>query len=92
MLFSVFQGTLSVNGDPNELGGDISLRIQEKNPPVALAPGTKNITLLRPLDREERLGPSSVYVNVRCDRRHTADPVSVVYYNIYNTMNDIRSY
>ncbi|CAH2099381.1 unnamed protein product [Euphydryas editha] len=71
-------GTLSVNGDPNELSGDISLRIQEKKPPVALAPGTKNLTLLRPLDREERLGPSSVYVNVRCDRRHTADPSFVI--------------
>ncbi|XP_026484350.2 protocadherin-like wing polarity protein stan [Vanessa tameamea] len=71
-------GTLSVNGDPNDLNGDISLRIQEKNPPIALAPGTKNLTLLRVLDREERLGPSSVYVNVRCDRRHTADPSFVV--------------
>ncbi|XP_046974937.1 protocadherin-like wing polarity protein stan isoform X2 [Vanessa cardui] len=71
-------GTLSVNGDPNDLNGDISLRIQEKNPPIALVPGTKNLTLLRELDREERLGPSSVYVNVRCDRRHTADPSFVV--------------
>ncbi|XP_047534082.1 protocadherin-16 [Vanessa atalanta] len=71
-------GTLSVNGDPNDLNGDISLRIQEKNPPIALAPGTKNLTLLRVLDREERLGPSSVYVNVRCDRRHTADPSFVI--------------
>ncbi|XP_050352850.1 protocadherin-16 [Nymphalis io] len=71
-------GTLSVNGDPNELNGDISLRIQEKNAPVALASGTKNLTLLRLLDREERLGPSSVYVNVRCDRRHTADPSFVI--------------
>lgn len=65
-----------MNGDPSEVGGDISLHIQEKNAPVELAAGSKNITLRRALDREEKAGPSSVYVNVRCDRRHTADPVS----------------
>ncbi|XP_045760272.1 protocadherin-16 [Maniola jurtina] len=71
-------GTLSVNGDPSAVGGDISLHIQEKNPAVELAAGSKNITLRRALDREEKLGPSSVYVNVRCDRRHTADPSFVI--------------
>ncbi|XP_039765340.1 protocadherin-16-like [Pararge aegeria] len=71
-------GTLSVNGDPSAVGGDISLHIQEKNAAVELAAGSKNITLRRALDREEKLGPSSVYVNVRCDRRHTADPSFVV--------------
>ncbi|XP_072935497.1 protocadherin-16 [Epargyreus clarus] len=71
-------GTLSVNGDPREQGGNISLSLQEKNAAVGIAPGSKNLTLLRALDREERLGPSSVYVNVRCDRRHTADPSFVI--------------
>ncbi|CAH0723035.1 unnamed protein product, partial [Brenthis ino] len=71
-------GTLSVNGDPNELSGDILLSIQEKNPAVALVAGSKNMTLTRALDREEQIGPSSVYVNVRCDRRHTSDPSFVI--------------
>ncbi|CAK1541368.1 unnamed protein product [Leptosia nina] len=71
-------GTLSVNGDPNEESGNISLKLQERGAAVGIAPGTKNITLLRVLDREEKLGPSSVYVNVRCDRRHTADPSFVI--------------
>ncbi|CAG9576339.1 unnamed protein product [Danaus chrysippus] len=70
-------GTLSVNGDPSD-EGDISLRVQERKPAVALVPGSKNLTLTRALDREERTGPSSVYVNVRCDRRHTTDPSFVI--------------
>ncbi|XP_045515064.1 protocadherin-like wing polarity protein stan isoform X1 [Pieris brassicae] len=71
-------GTLSVNGDPEDESGNISLKLQERGAAVGIAPGTKNLTLLRVLDREEKLGPSSVYVNVRCDRRHTADPSFVI--------------
>lgn len=67
---------MSVNGDPSEDQGDITLRLQEKGAAVGIAPGTKNLTLLRALDREEKKGPSNVYVNVRCDRRRTTDPVS----------------
>ncbi|XP_048481685.1 protocadherin-16 [Plutella xylostella] len=70
-------GTLSVNGDAS-VNGDITLRLQERNAAVALAPHSKNLTLTRALDREERLGPSSVYVNVRCDRRRTTDPSFVI--------------
>ncbi|KAG6443970.1 hypothetical protein O3G_MSEX003096 [Manduca sexta] len=71
-------GTLSVNGDPSEDHGDITLRLQERGAAVGIAPGSKNITLLRALDREEKKGPSNVYVNVRCDRRHTTDPSFVI--------------
>ncbi|KAF9795849.1 hypothetical protein SFRURICE_006952, partial [Spodoptera frugiperda] len=71
-------GTLSVNGDPAEEQGDISLRLQEKGAAVGIAAGTKNLTLLRALDREERRGPSNVYVNVRCDRRRTTDPSFII--------------
>lgn len=56
--------------------GDVTLRVQEKGAAVGLAPGSKNVTLLRALDREEKQGPSNVYVNVRCDRRRTTDPVT----------------
>ncbi|XP_053601681.1 protocadherin-16 isoform X2 [Plodia interpunctella] len=71
-------GTLSVNGDPSEAQGDITLRLQERGAAVGIAAGTKNLTLLRALDREERQGPSNVYVNVRCDRRHTSDPSFII--------------
>lgn len=79
-------GTLSVNGDPAEEQGDISLRLQEKGAAVGIAAGTKNLTLLRALDREERRGPSNVYVNVRCDRRRTTDPVSYVQLFCYTNL------
>ncbi|KAJ8735160.1 hypothetical protein PYW08_014410 [Mythimna loreyi] len=71
-------GTLSVNGDPSEEQGDITLRLQEKGAAVGIAPGSKNLTLLRALDREEKKGPSNVYVNVRCDRRRTTDPSFII--------------
>ncbi|XP_075979643.1 protocadherin Fat 4-like Cad96Ca isoform X2 [Anticarsia gemmatalis] len=71
-------GTLSVNGDPGEEQGDITLRLQEKGAAVGILPGTKNLTLLRALDREEKRGPSNVYVNVRCDRRRTTDPSFII--------------
>lgn len=71
-------GTLSVNGDPSEEDGNISLKLQEKDAALGIAPGTKNLTLLRALDREEKRGPSNVYVNVRCDRRRTTDPVGIL--------------
>ncbi|XP_026726714.1 protocadherin-16, partial [Trichoplusia ni] len=71
-------GSLSVNGDPSEEQGDITLRLQEKGAAVGIAPGTKNLTLLRALDREEQRGPSNVYVNVRCDRRRTTDPSFII--------------
>ncbi|KAL4720019.1 hypothetical protein ACJJTC_013842, partial [Scirpophaga incertulas] len=67
-------GTLSVNGDASE-AGDISLRLQESAAAVGVAPRSKNLTLLRPLDREEVTGPAGAYVNVRCDRRRSTDPV-----------------
>ncbi|KAM3957112.1 LOW QUALITY PROTEIN: protocadherin Fat 4-like Cad96Ca [Aphomia sociella] len=70
-------GTLSVNGDPSATG-DITLRVQERDAGVGVAPGSKNLTLLRALDREQRRGPASVYVNVRCERRRTADPSFVI--------------
>lgn len=40
-----------------------------------IAPGTKDLILITPLDKEGHRGPASVYVNVICDRRKTNDPV-----------------
>lgn len=68
-------GVLGVVGDPSSQG-DIVLSLQELDSPVAFLPYTKNLTLVRPLDKEGIDGPASVYVNVICDRRqHTLDPV-----------------
>lgn len=70
-------GTLTINGNPRlDNLGNISLSIRERDAPVSIAPGTKNLVLNVALDREGKTGPSSVYVNVICVRRHTTDPVS----------------
>ncbi|GAB0090676.1 hypothetical protein DMENIID0001_054270 [Sergentomyia squamirostris] len=72
-------GKLRINGDPNGDLGDIKLSLRERDSPVAIAPGSKDIILVTPLDKEGVRGPSSVYINVICDRRHSNDPVSLIY-------------
>lgn len=69
-------GTLRINGNPDADLGDINLSLREKGSAVEIATGTKNLVLITPLDKEGITGPSSVYVNVICDRRHSSDPVS----------------
>lgn len=68
---------MGIHGDPHEQIGNIALSLKEVDSPVRIAPGSKNLTLARPLDKEGVLGPSSVYVNVICDRKRTSDPVSI---------------
>ncbi|XP_021935515.1 protocadherin Fat 2 [Zootermopsis nevadensis] len=75
-------GTLRIYGDPSDRGGNIVLRLKELDSPVRIVPGTKNLTLTRRLDKEGVDGPSSVYVNVICDRKRTADPGFVIPVNI----------
>lgn len=70
-------GVLGVLGDPGPQG-DVELRLQELDSPVAFAAYSKNLTLVRPLDKEGVDGPASVYVNVICERKHTLDPVSSI--------------
>lgn len=67
-------GVLGVVGDPSSQG-DIVLSLQELDSPVAFLPYSKNLTLVRPLDKEGIDGPASVYVNVICDKQHTLDPL-----------------
>ncbi|XP_065333277.1 cadherin EGF LAG seven-pass G-type receptor 1 isoform X1 [Cloeon dipterum] len=75
-------GSVRVFGDPSERG-DISLRLKETDSPVQIAPGTNNLTLTRQLDKEGIEGPSSVYVNVVCDRKRApGDPSFVIPVNI----------
>nr|XP_033333773.1 protocadherin Fat 4 [Megalopta genalis] len=74
-------GVLGVLGDPSPQG-DIELRLQEIDSPVAFAAYSKNLSLVRPLDKEGVDGPASVYVNVICERKHTLDPGFVIPVNI----------
>lgn len=69
-------GKLRINGNPHIEKGDINLTLREREAPVKIPPGTKNIVLIAPLDKEGIKGSSSIYVDVICDRRHSTDPVS----------------
>lgn len=70
--------TLAIHGDTDVERGNISLSLRERDSPITIARGTKNLILEKALDREGKTGPSSVYVNVICDRRHSSDPVSML--------------
>lgn len=99
----LFVGLLKINGDTSE-NGNINLSLKEIDSPIAILPGTKELSLTKLLDKEVRTvpyikicilkqklyfihvyelclqgisGPSSVYVNIICERKHTADPVSI---------------
>ncbi|XP_034941615.1 protocadherin-8 isoform X2 [Chelonus insularis] len=74
-------GVLGVIGDPS-IDGDIELRLQERDSPVTILPHSRNLTLVKVLDKEGIDGPASVYINVICERRHTLDPGFVIPVNI----------
>lgn len=69
-------GKLRINGNPSVDNGDIKLSLRERDSPVQIAVGSKDLVLKTALDKEGLHGPASVYVNVICDRRHSTDPVS----------------
>ncbi|XP_048521260.1 protocadherin-23 [Dendroctonus ponderosae] len=66
-------GRVRVVGDPRPAVGSIALRLKESDSPIGIAPGSKNLTLKRPLDKEGIDGPSSVFVTLVCDRLETLD-------------------
>lgn len=77
MIYFNFSGVLKIHGDPSEQFGDITLRLHRPDSPVKIAKGSKNLTLASQLDKEGIIGPSSVYVNILCERRGlSSDPVS----------------
>ncbi|ALC46902.1 Cad96Cb [Drosophila busckii] len=82
-------GKLRINGDPNADTGDINLSLREKNAPVEIVPGSKDLALSVELDKEGLRGPSSIYVNVICIRRRSTDPSFVIPVNVRVTdVND----
>ncbi|XP_044586993.1 protocadherin Fat 4 [Cotesia glomerata] len=74
-------GVLGVLGDPS-ISGDIELRLQEHDSPVTILPNSRNLTLVKALDKEGIDGPASVYITVICERRHTLDPAFPIPVNI----------
>ncbi|XP_075236204.1 protocadherin Fat 4-like Cad96Ca [Lycorma delicatula] len=74
-------GTVRIIGDPSERG-NIELRLKEVDSPIVISPGTSNLTLTRKLDKEGIEGPSSVYINIICDRKRTTVPGFVIPINI----------
>ncbi|XP_037943093.1 protocadherin Fat 1-like, partial [Teleopsis dalmanni] len=75
-------GKLRINGDPDVENGDINLSLREKDAPVEIVPGTKDLSLAVELDKEGLRGPSSIYVNIICLRRHSTDPSFVIPVNV----------
>lgn len=76
-----FIGQIRVHGDPRP-GGTIALYLRETDSPIIITSGTKNLTLRSRLDKEGIDGPSSVLINLICERLHTLDPVFVIPINV----------
>lgn len=76
-----FIGQIRVHGDPRP-GGTIGLYLREIDSPIVITSGTKNLTLRSRLDKEGVDGPSSVLINLICERLHTLDPGFVIPINI----------
>ncbi|KAI9579771.1 hypothetical protein GQX74_000559 [Glossina fuscipes] len=75
-------GKLRINGDPDIDNGDINLTLREKDASLEIVAGTKELALTVELDKEGVKGPSSIYVNVICLRRHSTDPSFVIPVNV----------
>ncbi|BES97298.1 CA [Nesidiocoris tenuis] len=69
-----FIGTLHVNGDAGPRG-NIELRLEEIDSPILIEPGTKNLTLVKRLDKEGEVGVSSVYIHVLCTPKGSTDSI-----------------
>ncbi|KAL1455219.1 hypothetical protein WDU94_009330 [Cyamophila willieti] len=74
-------GKLHILGDPGE-HGNIELRLKELDSPVVILSGTKELSLVRRLDKEGIDGPSSVYINVLCEKKRNSDPGFLIPVNI----------
>ncbi|KAI5692107.1 hypothetical protein M8J75_012189, partial [Diaphorina citri] len=72
---------LHILGDPGE-HGNIELRLKEHDSPIVILSGTKELSLIRRLDKEGIDGPSSVYINVLCEKKRNSDPGFLIPVNI----------
>ncbi|KAF6212648.1 hypothetical protein GE061_013174 [Apolygus lucorum] len=71
-----FIGTLRVHGDTGPRG-NIELRLEELDSPIIIEPGTKNLTLVKRLDKEGEVGVSSVYIHVLCTPKGSTDSIKI---------------
>ncbi|XP_073972027.1 protocadherin Fat 4-like Cad96Ca [Rhodnius prolixus] len=69
-------GTLRIHGDAGPRG-NIELRLEELDSPVLIEPGTKNLTLVKKLDKEGEVGISSVYIHILCTPKGSTDPIKI---------------
>ncbi|XP_014245575.1 protocadherin Fat 4 [Cimex lectularius] len=69
-------GTLKVHGEVGPRG-NIELRLEELDSPVLIEPGTKNLTLVKKLDKEGEVGISSVYIHILCTPKGSTDPIKI---------------
>lgn len=53
IIFDVIAGSLKIIGDPSEFG-NIELRLKENDSPVSIIPFSKNLSLVKQLDKEVR--------------------------------------
>lgn len=51
IIHVLYLGMLKINGDSSE-NGNINLSLKEVDSPVAILPGTKELSLTKPLDKE----------------------------------------
>ncbi|XP_066901924.1 protocadherin-15 isoform X1 [Halyomorpha halys] len=69
-------GSLRINGEVGPRG-NIELRLEEVDSPVVIEPGTKNLTLIKKLDKEGENGISSVYIHILCTPKGSTDPIKI---------------
>ncbi|CAB0006050.1 unnamed protein product [Nesidiocoris tenuis] len=76
-----FIGTLHVNGDAGPRG-NIELRLEEIDSPILIEPGTKNLTLVKRLDKEVTVVGTRVLQGVRARDKDQQGPFSTVQYTV----------
>lgn len=79
-------GTLRILG---EIGTEIELKLDGEDSPIDIEGETKNLILTKPLDKEGKDGPSSVSLEIICERIGVSDPGFTIPVNIRVTdVND----
>lgn len=66
-------GVLNINGDPSPENGTIELRLSQDDAGVEIVAGTKNLTLVKQLDKEGITGLAEVSLQVYCRKRDSTE-------------------